>query len=314
MILAKYYLHGIELPSGAWITDLTDTTPATNTEYITEFAAGQFVPSFRGAQSVKPDVGFTTTQIKTILDACGMAGANYAGSNVDLYYRKAINRSTREAIGAAVHLRLRLNYSLLYWERITAAQGQLSQIACRLLGCFDGTNPPIIPAGGQPIGGQQTFTLPYVLGPVSLNLAAAGLVQVPSLNGWTLELNPTIDEEPSDGEDFISWAGIQQHDPVLTCTPRDQAYWDSIGIDGKQVTAAEFFLRKRQADSTRVYANGVAEHVKFSGADAPCGLATVENATGGQPEASQLNLRVGFRISAAASAHPLTVSTGSLIT
>ncbi len=309
MITAKYYLHGILLPSGQWITDLTDTTPATNTELITEYAAGQPMPSFRGAHGAKPDISFSTTQCKTVLDACGMIGANYSGSNVDLYYRAAVNRATRGAIGDSLHLRIRLIQSMFYWTRIAATQTQLATIDCRIVPCWDGTNPPLTGLGSQTIPAQQVASLPYVLGPVYF----AG-VQAPGINSWQLDLGPTLDEEPSDGEDFLSWVGIERHDPVLTCTPRDQVYWNSLGLDGGTLTTAAFYLRHRQADSTRVSADGNAEHIKFAGTDNPCGLLTIENTSDGHPKAAQMNLRAGFRNSDAGSAHPLSVATASAIT
>ena len=287
---AKYYLHGIQLPSGAWITDLTDTTPATNTQQIVEYAAGQFVPSFRGAHGARPEITFATTQLKTILDACGMTGVDYTGQSVYLYYRKAVNRGTRQAIAGAVHERILCREAYLYWQRISVSQGQLASIDCRLLPTYDGTNAPLVATGSVAIPAQQVFSLPYVLGPVNFN-TGGGLTQVPGLASWTLELNPTIDEEASDGEDFLSWAGCQQHDPVLTCMPRDHSYWDSIGLDGLQLTGATFYARKRQADKTRVHANGQAEHIKFTAADNPCGMLTIEQSSGGVPDAAQVSLR-----------------------
>jgi len=39
-VASLYYLHGILLPSGALISELTDTTPAANTEELDGYASG----------------------------------------------------------------------------------------------------------------------------------------------------------------------------------------------------------------------------------------------------------------------------------
>lgn len=306
---AKYYLHGIQLPDGTWITQLTDTTPTPNINYLTEYSAGEVVPSFRGAQGAKPEITFTTPQIKTILDACGMIGASQAAGNVDLYYREAVNLGTRTAIAVAQHMRLRCVKAFLHWTRISAQQDQPATIACRLVPTFDGTTVPLVAISNAAIAAQGLASEQYTLGPVQLNAAAIG-----GVTGWDLELNPTLSEEASDGEDFLSWVGVERHDPVLSVTPRRLADWATAGLSGLALTAAVFYLRKRQPDLVRVYTDATAGHIKFSAVDNPCGMATIEQITGGAPQPAQGRLRCGFRISTAATAYPLTVDTASAIT
>ena len=306
----QYYLHGILLGGATWIGELTDTTPAANVELLTEYASGAVAPSFRGGHGARPDVSFTSPQLKTILDACGMTGAGYLATNVDLYYRKASNLATREAIASLSPLLIRARRSCVYWTSSNAQQGQVATIACRIVPTFDGTNAPLIGLGSQAIPSGLVAEQFYTLGPVKPNGGAA----VDGLQGWTLEMNPEINEKASSGEDFLSFVGVRRHDPVWTLTGPDLDYWASIGVDGLQLTALAAYLRKKAEDSTRCEANGNAVHIKFSNVDTPCGLITIDNTTGGMTDEASQGLRIGMRVDDAASSYPLQVATTSQIT
>jgi len=306
----KWYLHGILLPSGAWISQLTDTTPAANVNFLTEYAAGAAAPSFRGAQGAKPEIAFTTTAIKQILDLCGFWGADLSAGNVDLYYRAATKRGVREAITDLDHLRIRCVQSYLGWSRITAAQDQPATIACRLVPLYDGTNPPLVGLGSQAIPAVSLVAEQYTLGPVTVNGAATP----GGITAWDLDLQPKYDEEASDGEDYLSWIGVERHEPNLTVTLRGLGDWAAIGIPGAQLTALVAYLRKRQPDLVRCYADGSNVHIKIYAADNPCGLATLDTITDGGQKAAQTKLRCGLRVSSAATDYPLLKNTAIAIT
>jgi len=304
----KFYLHGILLPSGAWISQLTDTTPAAAVEQICEYAAGAYVPSFRGGHGAVPEITFTSPQLKTVLDLCGLAGADLSAGNVDLFYRAATNLGTRAAIGDGAHIRIRAVRAMMTWDQITARQNQLATIGCRIIPTFDGTTPPLVGLGSQTIAANLLASQAYTLGPVKLNGA-----WIDGSIDWTLNLNPKPNDEASDGDAYISWAGVERHDPVLSVTPRDLGHWETIGVGGLQVTACLAYLRKKSADLVGNVADANAEHILFSGTDNPCGMATLEQSSDGSDGAAQIALRVGLRISDAASAHPLTLNTATAI-
>jgi hypothetical protein len=305
----QWYLHGILLPSGSWISQLTDLTPATSTAHLSGYASGAVVPSFRAAQGIKPQFTFSTPQIATVLTACGLTGVGYAANNADLYFRKSSNLGSRVAIVTAEHQRLRAVRFLLYWTRITASQDGEARIECRLVPTFDGTNAPLVPAGSVAVPAYVTASEFYTLGPVAFNGSA-----VADVAEWSLDLGVQMREKASAGEDFLSFCGVQSHDPVLTCTTGDASWWVSPGLSGLQLTAAAFYLRRRQADQSRCYADGSAQHIKFSAVDNPCGLLTVEQSGGAGAEPASVSLRAGFRIDAATDQHPLSVDTASAIT
>ena len=305
----QWYLHGIQLPSGSWISQLTDLTPATSTAHLVGYASGAVVPSFRAAQGVRPEFTFSTPQIGTVLTACGLPGVGYAANYADLYFRKSSNLGGRVSIVTAEHQRLRAMRFFLYWTRISAGQDGEARIECRLVPTYDGTNAPLVPAGTVAIPFYVLASEFYTLGPVVLNG-----VEVADLSEWSLDLGARMRERASSGQDFLSFCGVESHDPVLTCTTGDAAWWVSPGLSGAQLTTAKFFLRRRQPDQTRCYADGSAQHIAVSAVDNPCGLVTVERSGGAGPDPATVSLRAGFRISAVADAHPLSLDLAAAIT
>ncbi|HUX14942.1 MAG TPA: hypothetical protein VMW52_00630, partial [Phycisphaerae bacterium] len=271
----QWYLHGLLLPDASWIGQLEDTTPASNVEYITSYAAGAVVPSFRGGRGAVPDITFTTPQIKKILDACGFTGAGYSASYIDLFYRKAKNLNSREPIASEVHQVVRARRCLLYWQTLRASQGQPATLACRILPTFDGTNPPLAGVGSQAIAANLLVSEEFTLGPTKLN----GGAWVDGVQEFTLELNPQMNEKASDGQVYPTFAGIRQHDPVITLRGPDVEYWNTIGVAGLQITALASYLRRMQPDQNAAYSDASAQHVKLTGKDNPCGMASLENTT-----------------------------------
>ena len=305
-----FYLYGILLPNGNWINELTDCTPATNTKHITGYASGQVVPDFRGGHGCAPDIRFTTPQLKTVLDACGLTGYDMSAGNCDLYYQAGVNLGTRQGIAETEHLQLRCVRALLYWESITARQGgdgdaDAATIACRIIPTYDGVNPPFVPAGGEAIPSCALAEEYYGLGPTELNTVA-----VNGISSRTLELNPTLDEKASDGEDYLSWVSIRQHDPIETIETDSIGQWTNIGIDGLALTGIESWLRKKQQDNVMHHPDGNAVHIKFTGT---AGLATVQQTAGADGNPANTTIRVAYRRPTCSSAHAMSVSTASAV-
>lgn len=305
----QYYLHGILLPGAVWIGALIDTTPAANVTFLDAFASGSaVVPSFRGGQGAAPDITFTTPQLKTVFDQCGMWGKDCSASQCDLYYRKAKLVDTRETIGSSEHLMLRAKRCLFHWTGIQAQQGQPATAACRIIPTFDGTNAPLVGTGSQTIAANLLSEQHYTMGPVKLNGSWIDGVQ-----GWNLDLGVQLNEKTSDGMTYPTFVGIRQHNPVLTVTTPDADFWASPGVAGAAVTALLAYLRKKDDDATGNLADNTANHIQFSNAENPAGLASVENSSGGIDDEASLDLRIALRISTANTAHPLTVNTAIAI-
>jgi hypothetical protein len=302
---AKYYLYGLSAGS-ALISPLTDATPSANVEFFTENTPGGILPAFRGAHGARPTIEASTPKIASVLNLCGFLGKDLSGANTDLYYVQAPSHGSRAPLNQAVHKAVRARRALVYWTRISVRQGGLASIDVRVVPTFDGNNVPLVGLGAIAMPAAALPTEFYTLGPVSLNNAL-----LEGIDGWTLDLGTQIEEAGSDGEEFTSFVGIRQADPVLTVTHPDPKYWESLGLDGAAVTACSFGLRKKAPDSTRNLATG--QHIKFANTDNPAGLATVQRTSGGTGNASSTELRIAFRVNQTSSVYPLTVNTATAL-
>lgn len=302
MITLLDYLYGIKLPSGALISELTDATPKPNIEVLTAMCAGDTMPQFLGGHGAKPQIDFSTPQIKTVLDACGMLGYDASAGNLDLHYRSGRKYGTRAATG----LRIRMINSLLWWTQLSARQNGAAEITCSVAPAFDGTNPPMTPAGAVAVPAMSALPQEfYTLGPVSINgYAVAGVEE------WSLDLGVKTQMKAADGESYPSWIGVESHSPVLTVKTAALAAWATTGVGGLALTALEFYLRKKKLDNAGCEANGSAVHVKFA---ATKGVVYVEQSSGGAEEPAACTLKVHLRKAAPTDAHALTVSTASAI-
>jgi hypothetical protein len=302
MITSLQYLCGLSLPTGALITQLTDCTPKSALELISNFCAGDVVPQFLGGHGAKPQVDFRSPQVKTILDLCGLFGYDTSAGNTDLHYRAGTNLSTRAATG----LRIRLLRALLHWTQIEAQQNKEAEISCSIIPTFDGTNAPMTPAGA--IAMPALAALPqqyYTLGPVVLNGTA-----LPGVSSWSLDLGVKTLVEAADGESYPSWCGVESHSPVLTVACRGLAAWYDVGVGGLPVTSLAFYLRKKLLDRAGCEANGSAVHIKFTAAK---GMVYVEQTGGGADGAVNLTLKIVLRKASPSDTHCLAVDTASVI-
>src|SRR6185436_20732774 len=106
-----------------------------------EFSASQAVPQFTGTHQAAPDNRFSTSQIKAILDACTdyNVAKDYSGlGNVDVEYKAGINSGVRTPDATLAHIRGRgTNNTMLCWESITARQGQIAELRCRLVHVYN---------------------------------------------------------------------------------------------------------------------------------------------------------------------------------
>lgn len=302
MITLVDYLYGILLPNNTLIAELSDCTPAAALQALSGFAAGDPIPSFQGAHGAAPSIDFRTPQIKDVLDSCGLFGYDTGAGNTDLHYRSGDLLSTRIATG----LRLRCVSSMLYWSQITARQNALAEISCKLIPTFDGTNAPMVAAGATAVPTAALAQQYFTLGPVAINGAA-----VAGVTDWSLDLGVKTHLEAGDGEPYPSWAGIEQHNPVLTVNTRTLAQFASVGVGGLALTALTFYLRKKQIDAGGCVANATSEHIKFT---ATSGAAFVENASGGADGPAACGLKIHLRRHNASAAHALAISTASAIT
>jgi hypothetical protein len=307
MITDSYHLWAISLPNATWITEFSDVTPSMNAKYIDGFSPGGLVPDFRGGHGLEPRIDFSTPQLKTILDACGLDAYDASGGNVDLYYQKDVNLGTRLSENDESHLRLRYLRSMLTWDRITASQGSTAEISCSLVPTFL-ANVPLTPETGVPMPSNAALGSEYFgLGPVKCNGDFIG-----GISDNTLALGAALNTQAADGEDFPSFAGIGQMNPMITPTTASLENWEALGVDGVLLTSWSCYFRRKKPDLPISYADGDQQHIKFSGGS---GLWTIDSSSGGLgagPAAAQL--RIAPRRGAPSDIHVMSLSTASAIT
>ena len=303
-VATVHVLHGIDI-AGTFLSQLQDVTPTANVEDLVGYAAGHPDPLFTGTRSVKPDVRFGTTQIKTLLDACGADFlADLSGGNTDLYYKKVTNLGEREAAASLVHTRMRMATGILYWEEISVEHQQDAVMRARIVPIYNGSVAPLIPAGSLALVGTPAVTSFFTLGPVVINTVA-----LPAVKSWRLALSNTAMEESADGELYTTFSAIQRLQPVLEVRSLEIGAWASFGLDGTAISALTFALRKKDPDGGNV-ANGTAEHIVFAGSGGKVNLLNSEG--GAADDKTATMLRIPLR-AASASVRPVSFNSASAI-
>ena len=281
------FLHGIAFSGGGFLSEVTDLTPATNLDELIGYASGYPDPLFVANRMVKPDVRFSTPQLKTILDLCGSTFiADLSGGNTDLYYKLATNLGVRVADATTSHNRIRMATGAMYWEEIGAVHGQDATMTARIVPIYNGTNNPFVPAGSLALAGTPAAASFYTLGPVAINAA--------TLNGvksWRLNLGLQVLEESSGGDVYTTFCGIGQRAPVLEITSLEVGAWASYGLNGTAVSSLAFSLRKKSADGGNI-ADGTTGHIVFS---ASYGKIDVINTSGSGNTPATTTLRIPLR-------------------
>lgn len=303
-VATAHYLHGLLLPSAVFISELTDTTPKTNTDFITGFAAGHPQPLFKGVRGQRPDVTFRTPMVATALNAMGLFGYDASGGNTDLYYKKAADFGSRTAAASSAHKRLRATQGLLYWRSLRVSHQQDAELDCRLCLTWDGTNNPIVPAGSTALAGTSVGVEWFTLGPVMVNGS-----QLPGVQEVSIDLRLNVHERGSDGEIWPTFANIRDCNPIVTVKTLELDPWSALGLAGQPITSLIVYLRKKAANGHNV-ANATTEHISFTatnGIEVPDDIGAGAN--------NEAMTTIPFEIAAPnAAGNVFTISTATAIT
>jgi hypothetical protein len=299
-----HYLHGILLPSAAFISELTDTSPKSTTEFITGFAAGHPQPLFQGVRGQKPEISFRSPQLAVALGALGLFGLDTSAGNTDLFYKLATDLGSRTAAASTAHKRFRATQGLMYWRSIKATHQQDAEIDCRYCLTWDGTNNPVVPAGSIALSGTSVGTEWYTLGPVMVNGS-----QLPGVQDVTIDLGLNMNERGSDGEIWPTFANVKDCNPVVTVNTLDLDSWSALGLAGQAITSLIVYFRKKAANGHNV-PNATPSHISFTATN---GIEVPENISAGVNNEAMTT--IPFKIAAPnAAGNVFTINTATAIT
>lgn len=296
-----HVLHGLKTASFL-LSQIEDHTASPRIAELIGTPSGHFAPMFTGVRGLQPEETFRTTQLATLLNACGLYGLSLYNSNVDLLYKKVTNLGRRYSDATTTHTRIRAVDSYLYWRSITTGHQREATADARLMCLYDGTNNPLIPAGSVALSGTMSADEYFCLGPVGINGAF-----IPGIQEATLDLGCETIEVGSDSEPYNSFGAIRQISPVLTLRGLAVEKWTAYGLNGLDVEDFVFYLRRVNADVTGglpYVANNGGAHIKITG---NAGFCAVDQSSGGGKSEVSTALKVYFRASSATT-HPLTIA------
>jgi hypothetical protein len=253
-------LDKIVLPGSVEICQVDSTKWDAGIDSLIGRPAGHTAPMFRANQAQKSLVTFSTSQLATLLAACGVNGLACT-SAVDTYFKKATVTSS-VARATTDHERLQIPQSLLYWNSITLDHNGISKADCTLIASYDGTNDIVIWTGSVALPGNLTAAEQYGCGPLYINgVAIQGIQRARIQSGLK-----TIQEGDA-SELWDSVVAVEEIEPVVEIETIQPINWGTLGLEGSAldgVTGLELWARKYAANSSRV-ANATPEHIKFTG-------------------------------------------------
>jgi hypothetical protein len=255
-----FYPHSIIFPCGSVISQLNDCTPAFGFSDISEIATSDVGPTFTGTAQSTPDLNFSSTAIKTLLDLCTSFNicGDFSGGNVDVEYRAAANLGTREADASLAHLRVRFEANAYgSWGSLRAEAGGNAEIRGRIVPVYDGVNDPLVPTAGVALSATAAVTQLYTLGPVVINGTPLDLV-----SGFEWNNNLQYDEHLGNAG-FFTWSSVRSMSPMVTVRSRKSSYLASFGTRGTALSSAKVYLRRRLKAGMN-YAENQSQHILLS--------------------------------------------------
>lgn len=299
-----YVVHGLLLPSAAFLSELTSGSLTAGIAPISVVPAGFPQPLALHTGAQRPMVNFTTAQLATLFGATGVYGYDTSGGNTDFFCKAASDLGVRVADATTSHLRFRATQGLLNWLSIEASQDGVATATCRYLPTYDGTNAPLVAAGTMALSGTPSGEECFGMGPVYHN----GSI-IPNVTGWSLDLGISFYEIAADGEPFLTYVGVKEIAPVLTLRGVRAANFVTYTLGGTAInTSLNAYLRRRTADGG-FYADGSSQHIKIAATN---GLILPDTIQGGGNEPLEDSLRIMLR-PASASAQAIAITTATTV-
>jgi hypothetical protein len=232
-------------------------------EELTEFASGDWAPSFTGSKSGAPEFQIEATDIQAVLGLMTdeELTADLSGTNVELFFRAAKAHALRYDEGAGEHMIYRLtSNAMAYWTQIQANQNDEARISLTVCASDNGTNEPLIQLPSQSIDVSALIANLFTLGPIKINGA-----DVPGVQSMTWANNIEIEKVHESGSEYPTLLVAKQARPVIRVEGLDLEELDTIvtEVEGEELTDLVVYLRKRKQSRIN-FDDADTVHLKFS--------------------------------------------------
>lgn len=210
-------LYAVKLGSTLF-HQLQDATLSANVQDLIETPVGSTMPLFNSALQVRPEVSFSSSQIKSLLTLLGVAGGD-AGI-AKLMGRKVVNKTGPAAVGGSVHATWTASASLGMINTITAGNRQRASANTRIMFLKSGATAALVYAGTATVDAYTTAVENFVLGPILVNGAI-----LEGTNDLSISFNPQVAEADDDYETEPVFAAVEKTQPVVTFSTTDVGIW-----------------------------------------------------------------------------------------
>lgn len=261
---------------GTVIGGITSHSPSLETQILAEAQSGLVAPDFANVVSQQANHSFTSQDIPAALAAVGQLGVDVEGltGGVKFYLQQLADGATRTA--GATHRALTYNDGILIPQRLTCTHQGHAELTCQLIGCYDGSNDPIVISDTVALPSSVANNIKHTLGVTTL--CGVTLTRKTDIE---IDFGLTVEPESADSDVWSSVVSVRSQAPTIKYTGLDATWFSAANIPllGKASTQANtiIYLRKREAGASFV-SDITAEHVKIEAA----GWAHVEDPGGVQ--------------------------------
>lgn len=300
MALTKIYqLYAVKLGSTLY-NELQDATINGNVSDLIEVPVGFNMPLFAAANGERPEIGFGTHQVKSILGQLGVAGGD-AGI-AKLLGRKIVNKTGPVAVGSSAHASWTASASLGVIQQITASNRQRAQASVRIVMLKSGATAALVYSGSASVDSYTAAVEHYVLGPIAIDGST-----IEGTNDLQIAFNPATEESEDNYESEPIFAAVRATQPVVTFTTTDPGIWSlhNTEIGASTANGLKVNLIRMEANKLQ-YASAGSNHIVFVGAS---GKVRCESIGGSK----QLTRVVVIPVSPDGSAAPLTATVDTAV-
>ncbi len=197
---------------------LQDASLSANVQDLIETPVGGTMPLFNSALQTRPEISFTTPQLKSALTLLGVAGGD-AGI-AKLFGRKVANKTGPVAVGTGAHASFTASASMGVINSISASNRQRASLQMGVKLLKNGATAALVYSGTATLDSYTTAVENYVLGPILVN----GSI-LEGTNDFQLAFNPRVSEPDDDYETEPIFTAVEATQPVITFSTSDPGIW-----------------------------------------------------------------------------------------